>query len=168
MNNQEVIMRNALPSTGLIAHRKALEAAGIAIAWRLLHPTPLTVSATATAAISVDRNQSRNGQRPRGCFAPAGCQVRHCASTLIRSAFLFAQCRTWLPRVLPRGQFFRLPLRPPLVQSAWSMSFPLPPNDHADWATLGRHGGPVGRGSSLVILVSGDPSTRSAALPRSG
>ncbi len=29
MNNQEVIMRNALPSTGLIAHHKALEAAGM-------------------------------------------------------------------------------------------------------------------------------------------
>jgi len=31
MNNQEVIMRNALPTTGLIAHDKALEAAGNAI-----------------------------------------------------------------------------------------------------------------------------------------
>jgi len=31
MNDPEVIMSNALPSTRLIAHAKALEAAGIAI-----------------------------------------------------------------------------------------------------------------------------------------
>ncbi len=41
MNIQEVIMRNALPTTGLIAHRKALEAAGIAIALVLRVPAPL-------------------------------------------------------------------------------------------------------------------------------
>jgi hypothetical protein len=47
MNNQEVTMHSPLPSTGLIAHHKALETAGIAIqllddvraiTWRLLHP----------------------------------------------------------------------------------------------------------------------------------
>ena len=41
MNNQEVIMRNALPTTGLIAHRKALEAAGIAISIAMRVPAPL-------------------------------------------------------------------------------------------------------------------------------
>ena len=41
MNNQEVIMRNALPTTGLIAHRKALEAAGIAISLVTRVPAPL-------------------------------------------------------------------------------------------------------------------------------
>jgi four helix bundle protein len=41
MNNQEVIMHNALPATGLIAHRKALEAAGIAILLVLRVPSPL-------------------------------------------------------------------------------------------------------------------------------
>jgi four helix bundle protein len=41
MNNQEVIMRNALPTTGLIAHCKALEAAGIAISLVLRVPAPL-------------------------------------------------------------------------------------------------------------------------------
>ena len=41
MNNQEVIMRNALPTTGLIAHSKALEAAGIAISLVLRVPAPL-------------------------------------------------------------------------------------------------------------------------------
>ena len=41
MNNQEVIMHNALPATGLIAHRKALEAAGIAISLVLRVPSPL-------------------------------------------------------------------------------------------------------------------------------
>ena len=34
-------MRNALPTTGLIAHRKALEAAGIAIALATRVPAPL-------------------------------------------------------------------------------------------------------------------------------
>jgi len=33
---------------------------------------------------------------------------------------------------------YRLRGRPPLAQSAWSSPSPLPPNDHADWATLGR------------------------------
>ncbi len=41
MNNQEVIMRNALPTTGLIAHGKALEAAGMAISLVLRVPAPL-------------------------------------------------------------------------------------------------------------------------------
>ncbi len=41
MNNQEVIMRNALPTTGLIAHHKALKAAGIAISLVLRVPAPL-------------------------------------------------------------------------------------------------------------------------------
>jgi len=41
MNNQEVIMRSSLPTTGLIAHRKALEAAGIAISLVMRVPAPL-------------------------------------------------------------------------------------------------------------------------------
>ena len=41
MNNQEVTMHNALPETGLIAHRKALEAAGIAISLVMRVPAPL-------------------------------------------------------------------------------------------------------------------------------
>jgi len=41
MNNQEVIMRNAQPTTGLIAHRKAIEAAGIAISLVMRVPAPL-------------------------------------------------------------------------------------------------------------------------------
>ncbi len=42
MNNQEVIMRNARSqSTGLIAHSKALEAAGIAISLVMRVPAPL-------------------------------------------------------------------------------------------------------------------------------
>ena len=41
MNNQEVIMRNALPTPGLIAHSKALEAAGIAISLVMRVPAPL-------------------------------------------------------------------------------------------------------------------------------
>ena len=41
MNNQEVIMHSSLPETGLIAHRKALEAAGIAISLVMRVPAPL-------------------------------------------------------------------------------------------------------------------------------
>ena len=41
MNNQEVIMRNPVQKPGLIAHRKALEAAGIAISLVMCVPTPL-------------------------------------------------------------------------------------------------------------------------------
>ena len=41
MNNQEVIMHSPLPTTGLIAHDKALVAAGIAISLVLRVPAPL-------------------------------------------------------------------------------------------------------------------------------
>ena len=41
MNNQEVIMRNPVQQPGLIAHRKALEAAGIAISLAMRVPAPL-------------------------------------------------------------------------------------------------------------------------------
>ena len=41
MNNQEVIMHSPPPTTGLIAHRKALEAADIAISLVLRVPAPL-------------------------------------------------------------------------------------------------------------------------------
>ena len=41
MNNQEVIMRNPVPTPGLIAHHKALEAAGIAISLVMSVPAPL-------------------------------------------------------------------------------------------------------------------------------
>ena len=41
MNNQEVIMHSPLPSTGLIAHSKAHEAAGIAISLAMRVPAPL-------------------------------------------------------------------------------------------------------------------------------
>ena len=41
MNNPEVIMHDSLPATGLIAHDKALEAAGIAISLVMRVPAPL-------------------------------------------------------------------------------------------------------------------------------
>ena len=41
MNDQEVTMLDALPNTGLIAHRKALEAASVAMALAMRVPTPL-------------------------------------------------------------------------------------------------------------------------------
>jgi len=41
MNNPEVTMHDSLPTTGLVAHRKALEAAGIAISLVMRVPAPL-------------------------------------------------------------------------------------------------------------------------------
>jgi len=41
MNNQEVIMLSPRPETGLIAHRRALEAAGIDISLVMRVPAPL-------------------------------------------------------------------------------------------------------------------------------
>ena len=41
MNNQEAIMHSPLPESGLIAHRKALEAAAIAISLVMRVPAPL-------------------------------------------------------------------------------------------------------------------------------
>jgi four helix bundle protein len=65
MNNQEVIMRNALPSTGLIAHSKALEAAGIAISLAMRVPAPLKTIADQVirSASSVPANLSEGHGR---------------------------------------------------------------------------------------------------------
>jgi four helix bundle protein len=41
LNTPEVTIRDALPTTGLIAHRKAIDAAGIAISMVLRVPAPL-------------------------------------------------------------------------------------------------------------------------------
>jgi len=41
MNNQDVTMHSPLPTTGLLAHSKALEAAGIAISLVMRVPAPL-------------------------------------------------------------------------------------------------------------------------------
>ena len=41
MNDQEVIMSNALPATNLIVYRKAIEAAGTALALAMRVPAPL-------------------------------------------------------------------------------------------------------------------------------
>ena len=65
MNNQEVIMRNALPTTGLIAHDKALEAAGIAISLAMRVPSPLKAIADQVirSASSVPANFSEGHGR---------------------------------------------------------------------------------------------------------
>jgi len=65
MNNQEVIMRNALPNTGLIAHHKALEAAGIAISLVIRVPAPLKALADQVirSASSVPANLSEGHGR---------------------------------------------------------------------------------------------------------
>jgi len=85
--------------------------------------------------------QSRPKKPPTSWVLRLGgtCRVRICAgkTSRLRNAF-----RTNGDRAL-HGQVdeisvYRLPMRPPLAQSAWSTPSPLPPNDHADCATLGR------------------------------
>ncbi len=65
MNNQEVIMRNTRTETGLIAHSKALEAAGIAIRLVLRVPAPLKCLADQVirSASSVPANLSEGHGR---------------------------------------------------------------------------------------------------------
>jgi four helix bundle protein len=68
MNNQEVIMRNALPATGLIAHSKALEAAGIAISVVLRVPAPLksladqVIRSASSIAANLAEGHGRSGR----------------------------------------------------------------------------------------------------------
>jgi four helix bundle protein len=68
MNNQEVIMRNALPTTGLIAHSKALEAAGIAIGLVLRVPVPLksladqVIRSASSVAANLAEGHGRSGR----------------------------------------------------------------------------------------------------------
>jgi len=68
MNNQEVIMRNALPTTGLIAHSKALEAAGIAISLVLRVPAPLksladqVIRSASSVPASLSEGHGRSGR----------------------------------------------------------------------------------------------------------
>ena len=199
-------MRNTRTETGLIAHSKALEAAGIAIRLVLRVPAPLkcladqVIRSASSVPANLSEGHGRSGRdrnhhwriayasakevdthlrlltgarpstehtppppsnsstksepSPGGCStqsgepptryppwragnpAPTGCQVRHCAGTLIRRASPFAQCRTWLPRRAPRGQFSRLRGRPPACHRRGRRPCNQPTSDHADGATL--------------------------------
>jgi len=68
MNNQEVIMRNALPNTGLVAHRKAVEAAGIAISLAMRVPAPLksiadqVIRSASSVPANLSEGQGRSGR----------------------------------------------------------------------------------------------------------
>jgi len=58
MNNQEVIMHSPLQPTGLIAHRKALEAAGIAIS------LVMRLEVVSPGYDGGRRSRNQRGQRP--------------------------------------------------------------------------------------------------------
>jgi len=65
MNDPEVIMSNALPNHGLVAHSKALQAAGISITLAMRVPAPLKTIADQVirSASSVPANLSEGHGR---------------------------------------------------------------------------------------------------------
>ncbi|HSN53612.1 MAG TPA: four helix bundle protein [Candidatus Sulfomarinibacteraceae bacterium] len=68
MNDPEVIMPNALPSSHLVAHRTALEAAGLAIRSVMRVPAPLrsladqVVRAASSVAANLAEGHGRSGK----------------------------------------------------------------------------------------------------------
>ncbi len=79
MNTPEVTMHDALPTTGLIAYRKALDAAGIAIELVLRVPAPLRSLADQVirAASSVPANLAEgHGRSGRDRLQEADAHLR--------------------------------------------------------------------------------------------
>jgi four helix bundle protein len=71
MNDPEVTMLNALADTRLIAHRRALEAAGIAIKLAMRVPAPLkpiadqVIRSASSVAANLAEGHGRSGRDPR-------------------------------------------------------------------------------------------------------
>ena len=68
MNNQEVIMHSPLPTTSLIAHDRAIEAAGIAIALVMRVPAPLksladqVIRSASSVPATISEGHGRSGR----------------------------------------------------------------------------------------------------------
>ena len=81
MNDPEVTMSNAVPETKLVAHEKAVEAAGIAIALVMRVPAPLksiadqVIRSASSVPANLAEGQGRTGRAQRDPSYPRRFQV---------------------------------------------------------------------------------------------
>jgi len=153
-------MHSPLPTTGLIAHSKALEAAGIAISLVMRVPAPLKSLADQVirSASSVPANLSEgHGRSGRDRPHPDSSRLKHARKILHRGVPGTALCRYDLPAAQrtahnadagqPTGTAIRCICsrseggrRSREQRGRQPSNFP--PRDLADRATLGRQGRP--------------------------